>query len=385
MLHKLEIDRKSGKPVSSQLASFIRGRIENREIKAGEKLPTTRDFVEITGLGSQTIRNAMMELEAEGLVESSRGRGTFVKKSSSEGKRVKKLAMLGAFSNDKNSPEILYPQTMAGAFNECEKRKISAHIFPPYVDTSSSAEVLKTLSAERCQGVLWFRPSADELQTIRDIQNLDIPVVLASQSGFARSFSCVAIDEFSGGQLLADYFVEQSCPKVVMFWEKVTKRDDERGHGGNGGPLNLNKSLSDSLTHKKNCQVVFEEQTLPHNNPHTHKKLLEEKIQHLTPGDGILLENSQNLQEAIKDNEACKLLSKYLSKYKLGIISSEGVVDNLLPLSREMSFKVLIMPVQKLGQVMVQKLIVNDCFLLKQGLSCIPVKLRDSDELFKPE
>jgi len=379
MLQDLDIDRKSGAPVSSQVAAFLRSKITNKEVEEGKKLPSTRELVKLSGLGSATIRKAMIELEIEGLIESTRGRGTFVKRSF-KGKGFTKLAILGAFSKDKNFPEVMFPQTLAGAFSECEKRNISAHIVPPYMDTFSATEILKFLKAEKCQGVLWFFPSADELEALKQVYDFGIPVVIASHSGFARSFSCVECDELRGGQLLADYYIEQSCRKVVLFSEILTDRDDERSHGSDGGSINIKKSLSDALIHESaNNNILFEEQSLPYDDPYQYKKRLRKKVQKLTPGDGVLLENSRCLHEALSDDEICELLSRY----KIGVLSIEGGVEKLLPFSMKASFKVLVLPVQKVGQAMVQKLIATDYSLLTNSLSYIPVELRDSKDIFK--
>jgi len=378
MLQGLDIDRKSGASVSSQVASFLRSKIANNEVKEGKKLPSTQELVELTGLGSQTIRKAMMELEVEGLIESTRGRGTFVKRSSKDASFTK-LAILGAFSKDKSFPEVLFPQTLAGAFSECEKRDISGHIVPPYINSSSATEILKFLKAEKCQGVLWFFPSVDEQKALKQIHDFGIPVVISSHSGFIRSFSCVECDELHGRQLLADYYIEQHCPKVFVFDEITTERDDERQYGQNGE--SLKKSLADRLTCKsgKTSPTILEEWKLPFADPHLFKKLLTDGLKKLTPGDGVLLDNSRSLNEALSENEMCELLSRY----KIGVISTEGAVEKLLPLSMVTSFKVLVLPVQKVGQAMVQKLIATDYSLLAQSLSYIPVEFRDSKDIFK--
>ena len=380
MLQELEIDRKSGKPVSSQVADFVRAKIVNRELKPGERLPSTNDLVKFSGLGSQTIRTAMIELEAEGLIESSRGRGTFVK-SDSKDNHIKKLAILGAFSEDKNFSEILYPNTLAGAFSECEKRNISAHIVPPYLSLGSPKDVLKVLKSEKCQGVLWFFPSTEDVDTLKYLKDFGVPVVISSQSGFARTFSCVECDELHGGHLLAEYFLEHHCPKVYVASEIITEKDDVRRHGSNGGSAGFRRGLCDSLINisGKSKKDVFEEWKLPYLDISLYKTEFKRHLQRLMPGDGILIENSYVLHEALLDSETCELLSKLT----IGVISIEAGLPELRPLSSITQFKVLVLPVQKIGQAMVQKLLLEDLSLLTQSLTYLPVELKDSQEIFK--
>ena len=78
MLSELIIDRKSGKPVSLQIAHFVRAKIHGKQLSPGDKLPTTQELTGRFGVGTHTIRQAMSMLEEEGLVKSTPRLGTVV-------------------------------------------------------------------------------------------------------------------------------------------------------------------------------------------------------------------------------------------------------------------------------------------------------------------
>ncbi len=78
MFKELTIDRCSGKPVSLQIANYVRGKIANSDLMPGEKFPTTQDFGRQIGVGPHTVRAAMKHLEQEGLVKSTPRLGTIV-------------------------------------------------------------------------------------------------------------------------------------------------------------------------------------------------------------------------------------------------------------------------------------------------------------------
>jgi GntR family transcriptional regulator len=61
-----------------QLAAHIRARIASGEYPPGRMIPSIQRLVQETGLSVMAIRRAVAVLEAEGLVEIVRGRGTFV-------------------------------------------------------------------------------------------------------------------------------------------------------------------------------------------------------------------------------------------------------------------------------------------------------------------
>ncbi|MBV8159097.1 MAG: GntR family transcriptional regulator [Dyella sp.] len=73
----LNVERK-GVALYTQLASLLRGRIQQGDWKLGDQLPSIPELCAFYGLGTVTVRQALAELSAEGLVNSARGRGTFV-------------------------------------------------------------------------------------------------------------------------------------------------------------------------------------------------------------------------------------------------------------------------------------------------------------------
>ncbi|MGM3275534.1 GntR family transcriptional regulator [Ralstonia sp. 24A2] len=73
----LNAERK-GVALYTQLASLLRGRILQGDWKRGDQLPSIPELCAFYGVGTITVRQALAELSAEGLVNSARGRGTFV-------------------------------------------------------------------------------------------------------------------------------------------------------------------------------------------------------------------------------------------------------------------------------------------------------------------
>lgn len=65
-------------PLSLQVGTLVRRRMEEGEWRIGEQLPTLEDFMAEYGVSRATMRAALSDLENEGLIERGRGRGTFV-------------------------------------------------------------------------------------------------------------------------------------------------------------------------------------------------------------------------------------------------------------------------------------------------------------------
>lgn len=62
-----------------QIVDAIVGHITDGSLQIGQKLPTTTEFCEHFGVSKITVRRAMDELAAHGLIARRRGSGTFVK------------------------------------------------------------------------------------------------------------------------------------------------------------------------------------------------------------------------------------------------------------------------------------------------------------------
>lgn len=72
------LDKKSGKPIYVQIAEGMGSLLERGGFAPGFLLPAERVLCEQYGVSRMTLRQAMGILERKGLIESHRGRGTFV-------------------------------------------------------------------------------------------------------------------------------------------------------------------------------------------------------------------------------------------------------------------------------------------------------------------
>lgn len=74
----IELNRQADKPIYLQVADQLRAQIERGEILPQTRLPASRNLAKKLGVNRITVVNAYAELEAEGLVTSRMGSGTFV-------------------------------------------------------------------------------------------------------------------------------------------------------------------------------------------------------------------------------------------------------------------------------------------------------------------
>lgn len=73
-----ELQRKGGLPIYLQVKRKIEYLISSGQLKKGQRLPTERELASSLGVSRNTVSLAYRQLEAEGLINSRQGRGTFV-------------------------------------------------------------------------------------------------------------------------------------------------------------------------------------------------------------------------------------------------------------------------------------------------------------------
>ena len=81
----LHVDDASSVPFYLQLKEQLLNAISRGQLKPGDQLPTVRELAVDLTINPNTVNRAYAELEREGLLNSRRGRGTFV---SEAGKRA---------------------------------------------------------------------------------------------------------------------------------------------------------------------------------------------------------------------------------------------------------------------------------------------------------
>lgn len=98
------------RPIYLQLKEKLLDRIHTQEWKPGDCLPSERALCEEYALSRMTVRQAVSELEREGLVQRIQGKGTFV----SQEKLTQPLLKLTSFSEDMRARGFLpSAQTLA--------------------------------------------------------------------------------------------------------------------------------------------------------------------------------------------------------------------------------------------------------------------------------
>lgn len=74
----LKIDPRSSTPIYEQIQLGIKELILKGALQGGEKIPSVREMASILTINPNTISKAYAELERQGIIETLRGKGTYV-------------------------------------------------------------------------------------------------------------------------------------------------------------------------------------------------------------------------------------------------------------------------------------------------------------------
>lgn len=72
------VDQRSSTPIYQQLVEGVKEAVARGVLASGDKLPSVRELAAQITINPNTIAKAYQELEREGIIETLRGRGTFV-------------------------------------------------------------------------------------------------------------------------------------------------------------------------------------------------------------------------------------------------------------------------------------------------------------------
>lgn len=74
----INIDSRSSKPIYEQIIDEIKENILKNILKPGDKLPSVRELSSMITVNPNTVSKAYLELERQEVIETLRGKGTYV-------------------------------------------------------------------------------------------------------------------------------------------------------------------------------------------------------------------------------------------------------------------------------------------------------------------
>lgn len=209
-LSDLFIEHDSLVSLHVQLHNQMRRLILSGRWKHGSRIPTESQLSSHLGISRSTVRLALHMAEVEGLIERTRGRGTFVSSHARPGNRL-----LAFVSTDLNTEYQLL--ILKGAESEARASGYRI-IFAHSASHDEELRVLDALQADAISGlILWPRPLAGQDTNRTVYERLIVPTVLLDRPIPGLDFPCVTSDNYSGALSLVQHLLELGHRHIVFL------------------------------------------------------------------------------------------------------------------------------------------------------------------------
>src|SRR4051812_24243105 len=125
----LKLNKQDPRPLYLQIKESLRAALAGGQYKPGEALPDGRSLAVELGLSRMTVRRALVELTAEGLLHRIPGRGTFIRPEGNPSKPAgnpavlavakplaprARVALVANFDQTKSKDSLFYMRTIEG-------------------------------------------------------------------------------------------------------------------------------------------------------------------------------------------------------------------------------------------------------------------------------
>ena len=209
--------RNINKPKWFALKDYLMKELKAGHYKPGDILPSENKLSHLVGIARNTVRQAIGELEKEGLVERVRGSGTFVK--NIQETEISRKTFLDAYSLI--IPEIrrtLYPSLVKGFDNQSRSNYHQVLICNTDYDINKQGDIILQIVDKGIAGVAMVPPTFVLTPThhIRQLQSNDIPVVFCHRRVPDISAPLVSWDWEEVGRLAGGAFIKHGH-REIMF------------------------------------------------------------------------------------------------------------------------------------------------------------------------
>jgi len=216
------LDPSAARPLYAQLAGTLRARVLSGELKPGDRVPTTAELVESTGVSAITVNQAIAALVREGLLSRRPRLGTFV---TAHAPRTRTVAIVAPFEPRGSVGDSFIMQLFRGL----EATFASAGCGVSVVPCASAAEFASAaLLAREASGLALVGPADAAL--VRAVKRTGKPaVVLDTPGAHECGLDSVVVDNEGLTRAAVARLVAAGHRKILYYGIGAHDRDnDER-------------------------------------------------------------------------------------------------------------------------------------------------------------
>ena len=208
------------------LVNWIRNKIENGEIKYGEKLYSENELSSMFGMSRQTVRQALNVLVQEKYVESRQGSGTYVVYTPFA--RHEPTMTVGVVTTYVGA--YIFPQIIRGIETVLTRSGYSMQLSFTHNKVQNESRALRSMLEKGIDGMI-IEPTQSglpnpNLETYREIQRQDIPVLFINSYYPEIKIPHVSLNDYEAGMLATNRLIRAGHRQIAGIF----KSDDNQGH-----------------------------------------------------------------------------------------------------------------------------------------------------------
>lgn len=211
----MTIDRDSFVPLYVQVKTALERRILSGEFKEGEAIESEPALCRRYGVSRITIRQALRDLDLEGVIRREPGRGTFVE-TVSAGKGIS-IGLVYDLNERmfEHRDESMFGDLVRGAANVASRRGAVVHPLP-LADGEDLGAVLATPLLSSLKGLLLVPDLEPSEKTLVDLDRTGMPYVVLKRRMNGRS-ACVDGDDRGGSEAATSHLIALGHERIAAI------------------------------------------------------------------------------------------------------------------------------------------------------------------------
>lgn len=200
--------------------------IAAQQLKPSDRFLSEKELCAIHGVSRQTVRQALLRLENEGIISRVRGSGTFVRlESGAAAPAARSIGVISTYFSD-----YIFPYIVTGIEKVLNNAEVAMQLAITHNQVSEEAQALRQMLEHGVQGLI-VEPSKSALpnpnmQIYKQLGEQGIPVIFFNAKYPWANFPCVAMDDIAAGRTVTDYLFDCGHKKICGIFAL----DDIQGH-----------------------------------------------------------------------------------------------------------------------------------------------------------
>lgn len=209
------------------IASDLKKQIASGAYQAGEKLPSESALAEHYQAPRQVIRRALAELVQKGLIETQRGKGSFVRKPEEPVIPAKRRTIMMINSS---IDSYIFPNMISGIRHGLDAHNISIQYGVTQSRLANEARILRSAADFHPSGVI-ASPVSSALHPVNqelyeDLRRRGIPLLFINTHYPDSDIPYISLDDRKGGYIATKHLIEMGHEKIAY----IGKMDNYSGH-----------------------------------------------------------------------------------------------------------------------------------------------------------